>query len=65
MWAKFVTFLLDYILARLITFVSELIKKFKRDKTQEEAIKKVEEDIAQKKPRDEEVIKNEQDALNS
>lgn len=63
MWARLGHFILDYILTRLAKYIGELVARFKRDKAQEEAIKKTEENKA--KPRDPEVIKDEEKALNS
>lgn len=64
-WKILLTFLLDYFLPKLIAWVREVTDKMKRTKKQEETLKKVEEDINEKKPRDEETRKNEEDHLNS
>lgn len=65
MWARLVQIILDYIVSKLIALVSKVVAKFKRKEAQDEAVKKVEQDIAEKKPRDPEVIKHEEDGLNS
>lgn len=63
------TFLLDWALAsvwpKILSVILTFWEKMKRAKSQEKAQEKLEEDIKEEKPRTEEVIKNEEDWLNS
>lgn len=65
MWARLVQIILDYVVGKLIALFAELIRKFKRKEAQEETAKKVDQDVAEKKPRDPEVIKHEEANINS
>lgn len=58
-------FIVEKLFAWALARVVDLIYWAKREKKQEEATQKVEDDVQQGKPRDEETKKNEEDWLNS
>lgn len=63
------TFLLDYLVKkiwpRIVAWARSVYEKWERGKRQEKAIEQVEKNATEKKPRDEKVIKDETDFLNS
>lgn len=58
-------FVIQIIGSKLADYVSDLYKKYQRKKEQEEALKKVEQDVQSKAPRTDEVRRNEKNFLNS